>query len=292
MRGKVTVLIPCKDEEQNIGPCIASARLIGDEILVADSGSTDATLRIVRGTPGVRLIQREFIGYADFKNWAIPQASHEWVLIVDSDERVTPELAREIRSLLEQPPPDVAGFWIRRRTFFLGRELRHGGLNTDDVCRLIRRDICRYRPRRVHEEIDTRSIRTGRLKTPLVHFWVRSYDQYFDKLVRYTELGARENWDRGKRASAFSLLARPGLRFLQLYLLRGGFLDGLAGIQYCALTAFFNTFVKQARLWEMEHARRQSELEGLTADEVATLPWNPAPGAQVPRAGEPVSRAA
>jgi hypothetical protein len=146
----------------------------------------------------------------------------------------------------------------------------------------------------VHEEIDTRTIRTGRLKNPLVHFWIRSYDQYFEKLVKYTDLGARENWDRGKRATAFSLLARPGLRFLQLYLLRAGFLDGLAGIQYCALTAFFNTFVKQARLWEMEHARGQEQLEASprAALERATVPWSPSAAPDAPSHSEPVSRAA
>jgi (heptosyl)LPS beta-1,4-glucosyltransferase len=89
----LTVLIPCKNERLNIKDCIESVRGIADEILIADSGSTDGTLEIVRGLGGCRIIEREYVNSANFKNWAIPQAKHEWVLVVDADERVTPELA-------------------------------------------------------------------------------------------------------------------------------------------------------------------------------------------------------
>src|SRR3954469_7033361 len=102
---KLTVLIPCKDEIQHIRACIDSVRPIADEILVADSGSTDGTLDVVRSLGGCRLIEREYVNSANFKNWAIPQASHEWVLVVDADERVTPQLVGEIRRLFDFPPP-------------------------------------------------------------------------------------------------------------------------------------------------------------------------------------------
>src|SRR5262245_65872301 len=97
---KLTVLIPCKNERLNIKDCIESVRGIADEILVADSGSTDGTLDIVRELGGCRIIEREYVNSANFKNWAIPQAKHEWVLVVDADERVTPDLAEEIRTVL------------------------------------------------------------------------------------------------------------------------------------------------------------------------------------------------
>jgi glycosyltransferase involved in cell wall biosynthesis len=260
MRSALTVLIPCKNERKNIRPCIEAARKVADEVLVADSGSTDETMVIAR-EEGARVIEREFVNYSDFKNWAIPQAAHEWVLIVDADERVTDELAAEIRSVLENPPADCDGYWILRRSFFLGHEIRHCGWNTDDVFRLIRRDVCRYRACRVHEEIDVAPHRAGRLKNRLVHYTYWSYDQYFDKYLRYTKWGAQDLWDRGRRTSWYGLLLRPFLRFLQLYVLRGGFLDGLAGIQVCMLQAYFVTFVKQARLWETEHASPQPDPE-------------------------------
>jgi glycosyltransferase involved in cell wall biosynthesis len=260
VKALLTVLIPCKDERLNIRPCIEAALEVADEVLVADSGSTDDTREIARSL-GARVIERDFVGYSDFKNWAIPQATHEWVLIVDADERVTDDLAQEIRGVLSNPPEQLDGFWIYRRSFFMGHEIRHSGWNTDKVFRLIRRDVCRYRVRRVHEEIVVDPTRAGWLQNRLDHYTYWSYDQYFAKYVRYTRLGARDMWDQGKRTGWRGLLIRPFLRFLQLYVLRRGFLDGLPGLQVCMLQSFFVTFVKQGRLWEMEHALQQPEPE-------------------------------
>lgn len=254
---KVTVLIPCKNERQNIGDCIEAARLVADEILVADSGSTDETMQIVRGMGGCRLIEREFVNYSDFKNWAIPQASHPWVLVVDADERVTPLLAAEIRRVISEAPDDIDAYWVPRDSYFMGHLMRHSGWDTDALLRLFRRDRCRYRPCRVHEEIVFDKQRTGRLKAKLLHYTYWTYDQYFAKYLRYTKWGAEDLWDKGRRTNAVQMLWRPFARFFQLYILRLGFLDGMAGIQACMLQAFFVTFVKQARLWEMEHARPQ-----------------------------------
>ncbi|MCH2400587.1 MAG: glycosyltransferase family 2 protein [Pirellulales bacterium] len=253
MTPQITVLIPCRDEERNIQSCIEAARLVADEILVADSGSIDRTLEIVKSQKDVRLIERTFVGYADFKNWAIPQATHPWVLIVDADERVTLSLAEEIRGLLESTPEEIDAYWIYRRNFFLGHEIKFSGWNTDDVCRLIRRDRCRYGRRLVHEEIDVEPKRTRWLRERLIHYTVRNYDHYLEKRIKYTELSAKHIWENGKRASFSSLFFRPLLRFVYLYVLRGGFRDGLAGLQICMLTAFFNTFIRQGRLWEMQH---------------------------------------
>jgi glycosyltransferase involved in cell wall biosynthesis len=261
MTAKLTVLIPCKNERMNIRPCIESVQGIADEILVADSGSTDETMDIVRQIGGCRLIQREFVNYADFKNWAIPQASHNWVLILDADERLTDELTDEIRQLLAAPPSQLDGYWIYRRSFFMGHEIKHCGWNTDRVFRLIRRDTCRYRDCRVHEEINVDQCRAGKLRGKMLHFSYWSYDQYFDKYLRYTKWGAQDMWDAGERTNFFRLLIRPFLRFLLLYVVRLGFLDGLAGIQVCVFQAFFVTFVKQARLWEMQYALPQPDPE-------------------------------
>lgn len=272
MRQKLTALIPCKNERHNLRSCVESVCSIADEILVADSGSTDGTREIARPLAGCRVIEREWNGYARFKNWAIAQAEHPWVLIVDADERLTPELAVEIRHILADPPPEIDAYRIRRRTFFLGHEIRFSGQNTSSVCRLVRRDVCRYKPVRVHEEIDVTPHRVARLKNRLIHYEYRSYDHYFAKRVKYTKLGAEDRWENGRRAGRFGLFFSPFLRFLQLYFFRLGFLDGLAGLQCCMLTAFFNTFVKRARLWEMQHARPQHVVER----ELGTLAADPA----------------
>jgi glycosyltransferase involved in cell wall biosynthesis len=251
MSPRITILSPCRDERENIGDCIESARLIADEILVADSGSTDNTVQIVRKAGGCRLIEREWNGYAAFKNWAIPQATHSWVLLLDADERVTEELASEIRSQLASCSEDVDAWKVGFKTFFMGHELRFSNWNRPAV-RLIRRDACRYADTLVHEEFDVDPGRVRNLRNLLKHYSIRNYDQYFEKYLRYTELSARQKWRSGRRATIRSLLFRPFLRFFHLYILRRGFLDGRAGIQVCLLNAFFNTFVKQARLWEKE----------------------------------------
>ncbi len=261
MAAKLTVLIPCKDERLNIRPCIESVREVADEILVADSGSTDETMDIVKEMGGCRLIEREFINYSDFKNWAIPQAAHEWVFIIDSDERMTPELAAEIRALIAADDPDLDGYFVFRKNHFMGYEIKYGDWNTDKVFRLLRRDKCRYREVRVHEEIDVDPKRAGFLKNRMLHYTYWSYDQYFKKYLRYTDWGARDRWDSGKRTSYAKMLFRPFLRFFQLYVIRRGFLDGMPGLQICMFQAFFVTFVKQARLWEMEYALPQPDPE-------------------------------
>src|SRR5687768_1641821 len=144
----LTVLIPCKNERRHLAECIASVRPVADEILVADSGSTDGSLEIAREL-GCRVIEREYVNSANFKNWAIPQANHEWVLVVDADERVTPELGAEIRSVLASGESHDA-YLMRRDNFFLGHPIRYCDWNTPELTRLFRRDLGRYQERRVH----------------------------------------------------------------------------------------------------------------------------------------------
>lgn len=249
---KLTVLIPCKNESKNIRACIESVRELADEILIADCYSTDDTLNIVAKAGGCRVIQREFVNYADFKNWAIPNAKNPWVLIVDADERVPPELAAEIREALASIPNHIDAFFVPRLWHFMGHPVRFSGWQTDRLVRLIRRDRCRYRGCRVHEEIvyDKRRVRT--LKNKLLHYSYCTYDDLFAKHVRYWKWAAEDLWEQGRRSSLWGFFVRPFFRFFHLYLIRLGFLDGLVGFQLCALLAF-NSFIKQAWLWEMEH---------------------------------------
>lgn len=254
---KLTVLIPCKDERQNIAECIASARLVADEILVADSGSTDGTLEIVRSVRGCRLIEREFIDYASFKNWAIPQAKHDWVLVLDADERVTPELAGEIHLLLVLDPPCDA-YRLARVNLFLGQEIKHCGWNTATLTRLFRKSVCRYRPARVHEDVEVDSGNIGSLKRKLLHYTARDLESFVAKQVRYSRLAAADALDRGRRPSYAATLLHAPLRFLQLFVLRAGFRDGFAGLVLCLLMAFY-AFLKDANLWALAKSQDCAE---------------------------------
>jgi (heptosyl)LPS beta-1,4-glucosyltransferase len=249
---RLTVLIPCKDERRNILACLESVRSIADEILVADSGSTDGTLQMVREAGGCRIIEREYVNSADFKNWAIPQAKHEWVLVVDADERVTPALAEEIKALLATEPEHDA-YWLRRDFFFLGYAVKHGCFDTAKITRLFRRD-CRYAVRRVHSNIVVPSGKLGPLQNRLQHFTANDLGHFVDRQHRYASWSALDSFERGKRIGLARMLIHSPIRFLQLYLLRGVFLDGAPGLIVCGLAAYY-TFLKDIKLWALVHDR-------------------------------------
>lgn len=286
MPEKLTVLIPCRNERRNIYDCIESIRPIADEILVADSGSTDGTLAIVRRAGGCRILQHPWTGYARFKNRALKHASHPWILIVDADERLTPELIAEIRAMLADPPDGVDAFSVRFKTYFMGHLLRFSSWNNPAV-RLIRRGRCRYIASRVHERMNAAPERTGHLRGRLLHYSFWSYDEFFAKYTRYSRMCAEELHERGKRPSIYGLLIRPFLRFFQLYILKGGFLDGAPGIQVCMLMAFFYSFSKRARLWEMWQVAEPERPRQAAVSKVPDAPMD-----EVVPLGVPARRAA
>jgi (heptosyl)LPS beta-1,4-glucosyltransferase len=259
MKQSLSVIIPCKNERKNIRPCVESAKRVADEVLVADSGSTDGTLEIVDDVGGCRVVKREYINSGNFKNWAIPQATHAWVLIVDADERVTPALAAEINALLEVGPR-CDGYHVYRENYFLGHRIRHGGWGRDKVLRLFRRDLGRYQGESDHAEVSVTTGNVGHLKARLEHYSYWTFDQYFQKLHRYTLQSAQNRYASGKRPSYFRMLLSGPLRFLHCYIVRLGFLDGVAGLQVCTLTGL-SSFIKQVRLWELDRARPQPDPE-------------------------------
>lgn len=269
MRPKLTCLIPCRNEENNIRACIESFLPIADEVLIADSLSDDRTLDIVENIGGCRIVQREYGTSGDFKNWAIPQAAHEWVLLLDADERVTPPLAEEIRGVLEAGPK-YDGYWIYRNNHFMGHPVKTCGWNNDAVIRLFRRDESRYVGDTDHARIGLPRERLGRLNNVLDHFTYWSYDKWLSKFDRYAKVQAKLWHEAGVQPSYFRLLMRPPMRFLRDYVLQAGFLDGKVGLQISMLSAFY-TFLKQARLWELHHAKSQVELEPQLADHMADI---------------------
>jgi len=245
-RPRITALIPTYNEEENIEKCLASVAWC-DEVLVVDSFSTDRT-RDIASLLGARILTHEYVNSAAQKNWAIPQASCPWVLIVDADERVTPELREEVTRLLAGGP-DAGAYSVPRVNHFMGRRVRHGGWEADRVTRLFRRDQARYQEREVHAEVETAGP-IPRLHSPLLHYTFRSFNQYWPKIQRYSDWGASQAFRDGRRAGFGSVLFRPLGRFLKMYFLRLGFLDGTHGLVLCMLAAF-SVYLKYAKLWEM-----------------------------------------
>src|SRR4051812_30370639 len=268
MPAKLTIIIPCKDERENIAACIASAQQVADEVLLADSGSTDGTLEIARHF-SCRIISRAYGTSGDFKNWAIPQAEHDWVFVLDADERITPHLATEIRRTLEEPRHD--GYWVYRLNHFMGQSVRHGPWRNDSCLRLFRRESGRYAGATDHAEVKLTTGTAGRLRERLIHYTSTSYAQYLPKLSRYADVQARIWQERGRQPSLLQLLFRFPLRFLQGYILRLGLLDGLAGLQVCALVAYLS-WLKQAYLWQLQSGKSAHQLDASSAGLALAMP--------------------
>lgn len=244
-RAKLTAIVTSFNEERHIVDCLSSLQF-ADEVLLVDSFSTDATLALAQPLVS-RVMCHMYASPAAQKNWAIPQASHEWVLILDSDERVTDELRSEIQATLANPRHD--GYWIRRRNFFWGREIKYGAWRSDKVLRLFKRDVGRYEDRQVHEEIRLLTS-PGWLKTRLLHYSYASLDDFYRKASRYGHWGAMDAIKRGVRPSAWRIFAHSLGHFLKSYLLAAGFLDGPRGLVIAFMEAH-HAFSKYARLYEM-----------------------------------------
>ncbi|HOL95772.1 MAG TPA: glycosyltransferase family 2 protein [bacterium] len=249
---QITALIPTLNEEHNLLGCLESVRW-ADEILVVDSFSTDRTVEIAQSF-GARVIQREYGSHASQRNWAIPQSSHPWVLLLDADEQCSPELHQEIRAILEKGP-DYKLYKIHRWNYFLGHLQRHGDWGNDWVIRFFHRNSAIFEEcGTFHGEIRiTEPI--GRLTNPIVHHPYVNVEEYFNKFNRYTTDAALHLLQQGKKFSTIDIVSRPLWRFIRSYFLRLGFLDGVAGFIVCALAGMYG-FVKYAKLWAIDSGRK------------------------------------
>lgn len=273
-REKITVIVPTFNEERNLPACL-DAVAWADEVFVVDSFSTDRTPEIARER-GVRFVQHEYVNSATQKNWAIPQATHPWVMIVDADERVVPELRDEILAVLADPNA-ADGYDVGRLNHFLGRRVRFSGWRNDRCLRLFRRDKGRYQDRHVHADVVVDG-RVGRLRAKLLHYTFVSFDQYMKKFDRYTAWAAKDRALRTGRVGLRHLALRPAARFARQYFLKLGFLDGRVGFIVSALAAY-SVFMKYARLWEI---RTREAAEAAAVAE----PGGESPAPSAPDSGE------
>jgi glycosyltransferase involved in cell wall biosynthesis len=254
-RVPVTVVIAAKNEAANIVACIDSIRW-ADEIIVVEDGSTDGTADLAIQA-GAKVLQQPFTTIGSQRNAAIERATHDWIFVVDADERGTPALAAEVLGIVGDSVglPPRRSYRVPRRNYFLGREIRHGGWDRDKPVRLFR-SLFRYSSNRVHESVETQGP-VGELQSSLLHAPYATIDQYFEKLDRYSQWWAEDRFERGRRAGAGTIVIRPPLRFLSMYVLKGGFLDGAQGAVLACLAAT-SVMAKYARLWGMTRQREPS----------------------------------
>jgi glycosyltransferase involved in cell wall biosynthesis len=239
----VSVVIVTKNEERNIRDALESVRDFED-IVVLDAFSTDSTPAICREY-GCRFYQQEWMGYAKQKQAAIDLAERPWVLILDADERVTRELKGEISERLSEGT--ARGYYLPRKSYFLGRWIRHSGWWPDHVLRLFRKDTAHIEPREVHEKVVVDGP-VEYLKGPLEHYTYRTISDYVRKMENYSSLSAAELGDR-KDATLASLVINPLAVFIKMFFLRQGFRDGMHGFILAGLYSFY-TFLKYAKIWE------------------------------------------
>ena len=241
-----SVIIAARDEADEIADCIASVSWAA-EVIVVENDSTDDTISIARGA-GAIVFSHRFTTIGRQRNAAIALARHEWMLVVDADERGTLALRDEVARVLANGGA-VAAYRVRRRNFFLNREIRHGGWERDRPIRLFRSRM-RYDERPVHEHVEADGP-VGELTEPLIHYPYASLGEFFAKLDRYSRWWAEQSFARGRRTSAWTIALRPPARFFSMYVLRAGFLDGAAGVIVAALAAM-SVAAKYARLWELQ----------------------------------------
>jgi glycosyltransferase involved in cell wall biosynthesis len=244
---KLSVTVISRNEAADIGEALASVAW-ADEIVVVDSRSTDETVAIARRhTEHVDV--RDWPGYVDQKNHAASIASHDWILSLDADERVTPALAAEIKTLLANVPREAA-FRIPRVTWHLGRWVRSTDWYPDYQLRLYDRRSAQWTGRYVHEAVTVRGD-IGRLLGELQHYAYRDIADHLETIDRYTTLAARQMHEEGRRSGLLQLAGHPPLAFLRNYLARGGIRDGAPGFIISAMNGYY-VFLKFAKLWELE----------------------------------------
>jgi len=249
-RAPLSVVLIAQNAAHQLDACLASASF-AEEIVLVDSGSTDATRQVAQ-KHGARVVAKDWLGFGRQKQFAVEQARHDWVLCLDADERVSPELRASVERALAAPVAPV--YRMARRNRFLGRWLSHGEGYPDWSPRLFNRMNARWSDDPVHEKV-LYAVTPGTLEGDLLHDSAEDLAHYLDKQNRYTTLAAEQLYERGRNAGAFELLASPAVRFLKFYVLRLGFLDGIPGLVHIGIGCM-NSYLKYAKLIEMRRANK------------------------------------
>lgn len=273
-REKISAFVICMNEEDQIADCLGTLAFC-DEIVVIDSFSTDRTVEIAKSM-GASVIQRSWPGYREQKSYGLTVCSHSWVINIDADERVSPELEKNVLEVLQRDhqeksknlPSTVAdGYYVNRVVFYLGRWWRQGGWYPEYRLRFFRRELTTWGGVEPHEKPIVQG-RTEIMDGELQHFTYRNLDEQLARLHSLSTIAAREEYKSGERANVFSIVVNPALRFLKFFLFKKGYREGKAGL-VVALAEGYYTFMKYAKIWELEFWAEQQKK---TAHEAASGP--------------------
>ncbi|MDG1646047.1 glycosyltransferase family 2 protein [Klebsiella huaxiensis] len=248
MSPRLSVVMIAKNAADLLPDCLASVSW-ADEIVLLDSGSSDNTVELARSL-GVQVhINDDWQGYGIQRQRAQDYATGDYVLMIDTDERVTPELEQSIRSVLTAPKSGAI-YSIARRNYFLGRFMRHSGWYPDRVMRLYQRDHYRYNDNLVHESVDSKGAQVVELSGDLLHLTCRDFSGFQQKQLAYAAAWAQERHQKGKKTSLTGIFGHTLGAFVKTLLLRGGVLDGKQGWLLAVVNAQY-TFNKYTELWAL-----------------------------------------
>ncbi len=252
-RMTISACIVTFNEEENIRACLGSVKW-ADEIVVVDSFSTDRTVEIAQEFTE-HVLQREWPGHIAQKKFALEDATGEWILCIDADEQVSSGLAAEIQAILQDRECAEVAFAMPRKTWYLGRWITHGGWYPNRKLRLFRKGRAEVGGVEPHDHIHADGP-VGTLKGDLYHFTYRDVAEHLETISTFTTVAANEMHARGRGHALFHMLTNAPARFLKMYLLRLGFLDGLPGFVLAVLSSYY-VFLKYTKLWELQHAKKR-----------------------------------
>ncbi len=249
----LSVVIITYNEERNIRRCLDSVRDLASEILIVDSGSSDSTVSICREF-GARIIEQPFLGYIEQKNFALDQASYDWVLSLDADEALSETLADAIHSLL--PATETVAYQMNRMAQYNGKWIRHGTWYPDAKVRLFNRHTARWGGVNPHDRIELKEGgKPIKLNGDLLHYPFISTDEHLSQMNRYTTIQAEALYAKGKRSGWSRIIFNPCIAFVSGYFFKAGFLDGAEGLLIARSVAFF-TLVKYMKLKKLQEAKK------------------------------------
>ena len=257
---EISVVIITRNEERRLEDALKSVSGLASEIIVVDSRSTDGTVKLAKRYTQ-RVFEHDWTNYSEQKNFADSQASFPWILSLDADERISPELKSELLELKARTPEGAwAAFSIPRRVFYLGRWIRHSGWYPDRRLRLFLKEKSHWEGDYVHERLVVEGP-VGKLRGTIHHFTYRNISDHMARINKFSDLGAQKLYAERKKCRCYHLIFLPPARFFKAYLLQLGFLDGFPGLVIAVLTSYA-VFVRYAKLREIW--RRGERIEPLS----------------------------
>ncbi|EQA51875.1 glycosyltransferase family 2 protein [Leptospira kmetyi] len=248
---KLSVAIITYNEEKNIGPCIESCLDVADEIVILDSVSTDNTEKISKSYPSVKFFKQKFKGHIEQKNDAIALCKYDWILSLDADERVSPELKNSILTFKQkQDDPAVNGFQVSRLTFHMGRFIRYGGWYPQYRYRIFRKGSAVWVGENPHDYISIRG-QGNKIHGDIIHYSFRDLTHQVNTINQFSSIVAYTRQRKGKKFSSLRTIYKPFSKFMETYFFKFGFLDGFPG-WVIAVSSAYSTFLKDAKQYELE----------------------------------------